>query len=89
MSASNSAGQPNEPSVGNGPKLLDQLRDRARQHGHPESWCDKSVQWCRRFILFHGKRHPKEMGVTEIARFLEHVVVPEIPTVMTSGSPSL
>ena len=55
------------------PKLLDQLRELAQRHGQPEPWCEMSVQWCRRFILFHGTRHPKEMGIAEIARFLEHV----------------
>jgi len=28
--------------------------------------------WSKRFILFHGKRHPEEMGVDEIRRFLSH-----------------
>jgi hypothetical protein len=29
--------------------------------------------WVRRFILFHGKKHPQEMGRAEIWTFLEHV----------------
>ena len=28
------------------------------------------VGWIRRFILFHGKRHPDEMGETEVTEFL-------------------
>jgi hypothetical protein len=28
------------------------------------------VGWIRRFILFHGKRHPREMGAAEITRYL-------------------
>ncbi len=33
------------------------------------------VDWVRRFILFHGKRHPREMGETEVAEFLTHLAV--------------
>jgi integron integrase len=33
------------------------------------------VQWIRRFILFHDKRHPQEMGVVEIEAFLTHLAV--------------
>lgn len=33
------------------------------------------VQWIRRYILFHNKRHPKEMGKTEIEAFLTHLAV--------------
>ena len=28
------------------------------------------MAWIRRFILFHGKRHPREMGATEVEQFL-------------------
>jgi integron integrase len=33
------------------------------------------VQWIRRFILFHGKRHPSEMGSREVVAFLSHLAV--------------
>jgi integron integrase len=33
------------------------------------------VSWVRRFVLFHGKRHPKEMGEREIGEFLRHLAV--------------
>lgn len=33
------------------------------------------VDWIRRFILFHGKRHPLEMGAAEINQFLTHLAV--------------
>ena len=32
------------------------------------------MEWVRRFILFHGKRHPKEMGAREVGAFLSHLV---------------
>ncbi len=33
------------------------------------------IQWIRRFILFHGKRHPDRMGEVEVAEFLSHLAV--------------
>jgi len=35
------------------------------------------VDWIRRFILFHGKRHPREMGAPELEAFLTHLAVHE------------
>jgi Phage integrase, N-terminal SAM-like domain len=59
------------------PKLLDQFRDQALQHGHTEESAKQSADWCRRFILFHGTRHPNELGLAEIGRFLQHVAATE------------
>jgi integron integrase len=36
---------------------------------------DAYVQWVKRFILFHNKRHPKEMGAAEVRQFLEHLAI--------------
>ena len=33
------------------------------------------VDWCRRFILWHGKRHPREMGAKEVEAFLTHLAI--------------
>jgi hypothetical protein len=33
------------------------------------------VQWIRRFILFHGKRHPRDMGAAEVKQFLSDLAV--------------
>ncbi|MBL3618730.1 MAG: phage integrase N-terminal SAM-like domain-containing protein, partial [gamma proteobacterium endosymbiont of Lamellibrachia anaximandri] len=33
------------------------------------------VDWIRRFILYHGKRHPEQMGAREIEAFLSHLAV--------------
>src|SRR3954454_20909492 len=33
------------------------------------------VQWVKRFIVFHGKRHPSELGEAEVATFLTHLAV--------------
>ena len=51
-------------------KLLDQVRDAIRLKHYSYRTEQTYVQWIRRFILFHNKRHPQEMGVTEIEAFL-------------------
>lgn len=57
------------------PRLLDQLRDAIRRR-HYSYRTEKSYShWARRFILFHGKRHPAEMGEGEVAAFLTHLAV--------------
>ena len=33
------------------------------------------IDWARRFILFHGKRHPQDMGAAEVEAFLSHLAV--------------
>lgn len=54
----------------NSPKFLDQLRLRIRQHGLAYRTEQTYVGWVRRFIRFHDKKHPKDMGPTEIENFL-------------------
>lgn len=34
---------------------------------------DAYVGWMRRYIRFHGRRHPREMGATDIVAFLSHL----------------
>jgi integrase len=43
------------------------------------------VDWIKRFILFHQKRHPDEMGESEIAAFLTHLVVDQNVAPATQG----
>lgn len=57
------------------PRLLDQLRNRLRLKHYSIRTEIQYVQWVRRFILFHGKRHPQEMGATEVEAFLTHLAV--------------
>ena len=54
-------------------KLLDQLRDKARLLHLSRRTEDAYADWARRFILFHNKRHPKDMGAAEIEGFLSHL----------------
>jgi hypothetical protein len=46
-----------------GSPLLDQLWHAARSRGDSEPTADVFAAWARRFILFHDKRHPGEMGL--------------------------
>ncbi len=52
------------------PRLLDQLRATLRTRHYSRRTEEVYVGWIRRFILFHGKRHPREMGAPEIEAFL-------------------
>jgi len=51
-------------------KLLDQVRDAPRVKHYSYRTEQAYVAWIRRFILFHDKRHPMEMGGREVERFL-------------------
>jgi site-specific recombinase XerD len=57
------------------PRLLDRVRDRTRRKHYALRTEKSYLQWIRRFILFHGKRHPEEMGAPEIEAFLTHLAV--------------
>jgi integron integrase len=57
------------------PKLLDRVRAVARVRHLSLRTEQAYSDWIRRFILFHGKRHPEEMGAEEIRLFLSHLAV--------------
>src|SRR5437870_3083437 len=57
------------------PKLLDRVRWHLRLRHYSLRTEQSYVDWIRRFILFHDKRHPKDMGENEIAAFLTHLAV--------------
>lgn len=59
----------------NSPKLLDLVRDRIRVKHYSIRTETQYVQWIRRFILFHGKRHPRDMGAPEVESYLTHLAV--------------
>ncbi|MBL8527773.1 MAG: integron integrase [Burkholderiales bacterium] len=61
--------------VANSPRLLDQLRDRIRLKHYSIRTEEAYAGWVRRFILHHGKRHPREMGREEVEAFLTHLAV--------------
>ena len=57
------------------PKLLDQVRAKIRIKHYSIRTEQAYVDWIRRYILFHGKRHPQEMGKSEVEQFLSHLAV--------------
>jgi hypothetical protein len=44
------------------PKLLDRVRERIRRKGYSLRTETAYARWIKRFILFHGKRHPRDLG---------------------------
>ena len=52
------------------PKLLDQVRQAIRKRHYSDRTEKAYVHWIKRFIFFHNKRHPIEMGEVEIGEFL-------------------
>ena len=65
------------PAIAQPPRLLDQLADAAREHGASEPTTQQIVSWVRAFIVFHGRRHPRELPMAAVDRFLTHVVQTE------------
>lgn len=57
------------------PKLLDQVRERLRLKHYSIRTEQAYVEWTKRFIFFHGKRHPAQMGAAEVETFLTHLAV--------------
>lgn len=57
----------------NKPRLLDQIRDALRVRHYSIRTEESYVDWIKRFILFHDKRHPAEMGEQEISAFLTYL----------------
>ena len=55
------------------PRLLDRVRERLRLKHYSYRTEQQYVAWIRRFILFHGKRHPAVMGGAEVEAFLSHL----------------
>ena len=56
-------------------RLLDQVRDAIRSRHYSLRTEQSYIQWIRRYIYFHGKRHPEDMGEEEISSFLTHLAV--------------
>jgi integron integrase len=55
------------------PRLLDMLRERLRMRHYSYRTEQQYVHWARRFILFHGKRHPAELAGPDVEAFLNHL----------------
>ena len=57
------------------PKLLDRMRAEIRVRHYSIRTEETYLDWARRFILFHNKQHPKDLGALEVQAFLSHLAV--------------
>jgi integron integrase len=57
------------------PRLLDRVREEIRSRHYSRRTEKAYVAWIRRYIFFHGKRHPLEMGGPEVSKFLTSLAV--------------
>ena len=73
------AADPFIPAPGDAPpharRLLDRVRDRARALHYSPHTERAYARWTRRFVVFHAKRHPAQMGAPEVTRFLTDLAV--------------
>lgn len=57
------------------PKLLDQVRGKIRLKHYSIRTEQAYTDWIKRFILYFGKQHPKDLGAGEVEQFLTHLAV--------------
>lgn len=67
--------------------LLDQMRHIIRLKHMSYRTEQAYISWVRRFILFHHKRHPAEMGADDIRAFLTHLAVESHVAASTQMAP--
>ena len=56
-------------------RLLDQVREVMRFHHYSLSTEKSYIHWILRYIRFNNRQHPKDMGKSEIERFLSHLAM--------------
>ncbi len=54
-------------------KLLEQLADEITRRGYSPRTEHAYVRWCRQFILFHKKQHPRNLGEADVSSYLTHL----------------
>ena len=57
------------------PKLIDRVRETMRTGRYSPRTETVYVHWIKRYIRFHGIRHPQEMGAEEVKAFLSHLAI--------------
>ncbi|MGH7356524.1 MAG: integron integrase [Candidatus Rokuibacteriota bacterium] len=67
------------------PRLLEQVRAAIRARHYSPRTEKAYVHWIRRYIFFHGKRHPAEMGAPQVSQFLTHLAVRETVAASTQN----
>jgi integron integrase len=66
-------------------QVYDRIRDQLRTR-HYSLWTEQQyVQWVRRYIGFHGRRHPSDMGGPEVTAFLTHLATERNVSASTQG----
>jgi integrase-like protein len=64
-----------DPAAPPKPRLLDRTREAIRARHYSRRTEKAYVHWIKRYIFFHGKRHPVEMGTAEVTAFLTSLAV--------------
>ncbi len=67
------------------PRRLDRVREAVRTRHYSRRTEKAYVHWIKRYIFFHGKRHPAEMGAPEVTQFLTSL--PASAAAITSTNP--
>ena len=67
------------------PRLLDRLRTEIRTRHYSIRTESAYVDWARRFIYFHNKRHPQDMGAAEVGAFLSYLATERDVSAATQG----
>jgi len=67
------------------PRLLDQMREALRLRHYSLRTEQAYLHWTQRFIYFHGKRHPRDLGPREVEAFLSHLAVEGGVSASTQG----
>ena len=63
------------PSSNKPQRLLDQVRGKIRLKHYSIRTEQAYVDWIRRFIVFHDRRHPDQLGAQHVEKFLTHLAV--------------
>lgn len=64
----------NSPSQSS-PKLFPSITERLHRLHYSQRTEASYIAWIKRYILFHDKRHPRDMGAIEVAAFLSHLAI--------------
>ncbi len=67
------------------PKLLDQVRAAIRRLNYSRRTEEAYVHWIKRYIYFHGKRHPNDLGEAEATAFLSYLASERKVAAATQG----
>lgn len=70
-------------TMANGVTLLSVLHDRIVAKHYSARTEEAYAQWVRRYVRFHGRRHPRELGVEQVRDFLTHLARDEAVSAST------